>query len=99
MTTADQVREILKTAELWRFNYDRCADALGISPSCFRNRLREEGTSFSELKDAERLRRLKSMPMEFGFKMAKPLGFRTANGFYFWHQKRFGYGWRDAKHW
>jgi AraC-like DNA-binding protein len=50
----DKVREYLKNAPANRLTLPCAADALGMSESGLRNRLRGENTTFLVLRDAER---------------------------------------------
>lgn len=83
MTTKEQIQNYLLAADLHRARDFTVAEALGLSPSTMRRRLREEGTGFAALCTAEKQRRCKELldknPRADGWAIADTCGYAEQN--------------------
>jgi AraC family transcriptional regulator, mar-sox-rob regulon activator len=99
MTTTEKVQEYLRTCDLRRTRQETVAEALGLSNTTMRRRLRAEGVQYYELVEAERLRRceqlLQDKPMARGKEMMDELGYTELNSFFRAFKRWTGLNFRD----
>lgn len=102
MTTADRVREYLKTCDLLRTRYETVADALHMANSTLRHRLQREGTTFQALLDDERKARCAAYMAQhgnraYGKRVVDLLGYTQQNSLYRAFQRWHGVGYQDVR--
>lgn len=98
-----EVTEYLRTVDLLRAHRIGAADHFGVYPSTLSRALIAAGTSYTELVEAERRRRLVQLAGQFsdlpkGTQVHRLLGYRQVNSFYRWVRTWSPNGWRGARH-
>lgn len=99
MTTTEKVQQYLRTCDLRLARAETAADALKISNTTMRRRLRAEGVQYYTLVEAERLRRceqlLQEKPTMRGKEMMSVLGYTELNSFFRAFRRWTGLNYRD----
>lgn len=98
-----EVTEYLRTVDLLRAYQVAAADHFGVSRFTLSRALIAAGTSYTELVDAERRRRVRQLVGQFsdfpkGKQIHRLLGYREVNSFYRWVRTWSPNGWRGARH-
>lgn len=98
-TVVAQVNSYLSSADLTRCNRVTAAEHLDTSPTTLGRRIKKAGYSWQELKDAERMRRLR--PIMDGYRksswrsVATLCGFNEVNSFYRFFKDTMGMTWTE----
>lgn len=97
-----EVAEYLRTVDLLRAYQAATADHFGVAAGTLSRALIAGGTSYTELVEAERRRRLIQLAGQFsdlpkGTQVYRLLGYRQINSFYRWVRRWAPNGWRGAR--
>lgn len=87
MTTTEKVTAILREADLGKVTRVAIAESLGMSVSAMHDHLGKDGVNYSDLLDAERMRRCQSIMERYGRRayakrIQDEVGFYCLNSFY-----------------
>jgi hypothetical protein len=98
-----EVTEYLRTVDLLRSYLATTADHFGVAAGTLSRALIAGGTSYTELVEAERRRRVPELVEQFadfpkGKQIHRLLGYRQVNSFYRWVRRWAPNGWRGARH-
>lgn len=97
-----EVTEYLRTVDLLRAYQVATADHFGVAAGTLSRALIAAGTSYTELVEAERRRRVPELVEQFadfprGKQIHRLLGYRQVNSFYRWVRTWSPNGWRGAR--
>lgn len=95
-----QVQAFLETADLRRSTMQTTGDHFGVHPRGLGSRLRHAGTTFQQLKDAERMRRLRihmARDQIVPKRDCEKYGFSHSNGLLRFFKQRMGKTLREYK--